>query len=272
MAMMETLKKLLQWVPGRVWLALAGLLVAAFWMQQHDARIRRQAQLQQLRNQTSAQVAALRQQAAQEVKQANVENARAIAQLEQRRQQAVEQSRKLAAQLSGLRRQAQIQAAEVATLPISEIVTRVAAQLGLNSGDVAGKEQAAAKTQGKLRITNDELQKTDATAGPADRNQRLCDLCGPKALTQRAQRSSVSSVLNLFNPQRAQRRPKKAITNDELQNPDATAGPADRDQRLCDLCGPEALTQRALRSSVSSVLNLFNPQRAQRRREETSYE
>jgi len=229
---MEALKKLFQWVPGRIWLALAGLLVAAFWMQQHDAGIRRQAQLQQLRSQTSAQAAALRQQAAQDVKQANVENARAIAQLEQSRQQAVEQNRELAAQLSALRRQAQIQAAEVATLPISEITTRVAAQLGFHAGDVAGKEKASsrkgAKAQSKLQVTNDELQKPDATAGPADLNQRLCALCGPQDLTERAQRSSVSSVLEPFNSQSAQRRRKEQVTNDELQKPDAeTARTAD---------------------------------------------
>jgi hypothetical protein len=133
---METLKKLIRRVPGKVWLAVGSLLVAAFWLQQHDARIRQQAEVQQLRNQTSAEVAVLRKQAAQDVKQANVENAKAIAKLEQRRQQVEQQNQQLAAQLTRLREQAQIQAGEVATLPISQIVNRVATQLGLKAGDV----------------------------------------------------------------------------------------------------------------------------------------
>jgi hypothetical protein len=137
MAIIEALKKLLRRVPGRVWLAVGGLLAAAFWMHQHDARIRQQAGLQQLRNQTSAEVAELRKQAAHNVEQANVENAKAIAKLEQRRQQVEQQNRQLAAQLARLRKQAQIQAGEVAALPISEIVTRVAAQLGLKAEDLA---------------------------------------------------------------------------------------------------------------------------------------
>ena len=153
-SLIELISGLMRRVPGRIWLALGCLLVAAFWLQQHDAGIRRQAQLQQLRSQTSAQVAALRKQAAQDVKQANVQNARAIAKLDQRRQQAEQQNRELAAQLSGLRKQAQIQAGEVATLPISEIVTRVAAQLGLHAGDFAGKEQAGGKRA--KQITNYE--------------------------------------------------------------------------------------------------------------------
>ncbi len=192
MAMMETLKKLLCRVPWKAWLAVGGLLAGAFWLQQHDARIRRQARLQQLQNQTSAQVSALRSQAAQAVRQANVENKKVLQELEQRRQQAEQQNLQLAAQLSALRRQAQIQAAEVATLPTSEIVTRVAAQLGLKAEDVAGKEQAAsrqgAKAQDKLRMTNDELQKggagsvagmTEMTPHPAAGASTLSPRRGP---------------------------------------------------------------------------------------------
>ncbi|HXH51025.1 MAG TPA: hypothetical protein VNM47_16930 [Terriglobia bacterium] len=210
-------------VPVVVWLAVGGLLVGAFWLQQHDARIRRQVGLQQLRSETSAEVAALRKQAAQAVEKANVENAKAIRELEQRRQQAEQQNRHLAAQLDRLRKQAQIQAGEVATLPISEIVTRVAAQLGLNSGDVV-PAPSSADAEGKLQVTNDELQKPGVKSAPhGTGSQSLCALCGPQALTQRARRPSVSSVLNIFNLQRAQRRLKETITNDELQHPAVAA-------------------------------------------------
>jgi predicted nucleic acid-binding Zn-ribbon protein len=138
----ESTIRLMRRVPGKAWLAVGCLLVAAFWLQQHDARIRQQAEVQQLRSQTSAEVAALRKQAAQDVKQANVENAKEIAKLEQRRQQAVKQNLQLAAQLARLREQAQIQAGEVATLPISQIVNRVTTQLGLKAGDVAPASKA----------------------------------------------------------------------------------------------------------------------------------
>jgi len=147
MAVIEALKTLMRRVPGRAWLAVGGLLAAALWMQQHDARIRQQVGLQQLRNETSAQVAALRRQAAEDVQQANSQNAQAVAKLEQRRQEAERQNGQLAAQLESLRKQAQIQAGEVATLPISEIVTRVAAQLGLKAEDVThGPAPDVAKT------------------------------------------------------------------------------------------------------------------------------
>jgi hypothetical protein len=162
-------------VPGRVWVAVGCLLVAALWVAEHDARIRRQARLQQLQQQTSAEVAALKMQAEQDVQQANVKNAKALHELEARRLQLAQQNQKLAAQLDALRKQAQIQAEQVATLPISEIVTRVAAQLGLQSQDVAAKEppvsRKAANAQSKLQITNDELPKAagkgaGATAPP----------------------------------------------------------------------------------------------------------
>ena len=134
-------------------------------MQQHDARIRQQVGLQQLRNETSAQVAALRRQAAEDVKQANAQNAQAVAKLEQRRQEAERQNGQLAAQLESLRKQAQIQAGEVATLPISEIVTRVAAQLGLKAEDLAAKaSRKGAEAQRKLGIMNYELPEAGTSA------------------------------------------------------------------------------------------------------------
>jgi hypothetical protein len=149
MAIIEALTRLMKRIPGWVWLAVGGLLVGAFWLQQHDARIRQQAQLQQVRQQTSAQVAALERKARQDVRQANEENAQAIQKLEARRQQMERQNRQLAAQLASLRKQAQVQADQVATLPITEIVTRVAAQLGLKAEDVAPSAEAVAALAGK---------------------------------------------------------------------------------------------------------------------------
>ena len=169
MAIMEALKTLMRRVPGRVWFAAGGCLLAALWVQQHDARIRQQAGLQQLRNETTTQVSALRRQAAEDMQQANVKNARALATLEQRRQEAERQKRELAAQLESLRKQAQIQAGEAATLPISEIVTRVAAQLGLRAEDLAAKDsRKGAKAQSKSQATNYELPEDRSSADIAN--------------------------------------------------------------------------------------------------------
>jgi hypothetical protein len=165
MAIIEALKNLRRRVPGVVWLAVGGLLVVAFWLKQHDARIRQQVGLQQMRSETSAEVAALRKRAAQDVEQANVENAKAIAGLEQRRQQAEQQNLQLAAQLDRLRKQAQIQAGEVATLPTSEIVTRVAAQLGLKAKDVA---TARIADMAKSTTSAPPKSKSAASASPGE--------------------------------------------------------------------------------------------------------
>ena len=115
----ELINRLMRRVPGKAWFAVGGLLVGAFWLQQHDARIRQQARLKQLRSQTTVQVGELRRQAAQAVRQANVENAKSIAKLEQRRQQVQQQNRKLAAQLDRLRKQAQLQADQAALYDLS---------------------------------------------------------------------------------------------------------------------------------------------------------
>jgi hypothetical protein len=213
-AFIESISRLMRRVPVRAWLAVGGLLVGAFWLRQHDDRIRQQARLQQLRSETSAQFAELRKQAEQDVRQANVENAQAIKQLEARRQQVEQQNLQLQAKLASLRQQAQVQADAVATLPISEIVTRVATQLGLTAEDVAPSVAQSA-----------DMAKGTTTAPAGNRNQLLRDLCGTKALTRRAQRYSVSSVLELFNPQSAQRRLKEQITNDELPAAGVTSAP-----------------------------------------------
>ena len=171
MAILDVLTRLSKRIPIWIWLAVGGLLVGAFWLRQHDDRIRQQARLQQLRSETSVQVAALRKQAEQDVRQANVENAQAIKELAARRQQAEQQNLQLQAQLASLRQQAQVQADAVATLPISEIVTRVATQLGLKAGDLAGNEIASsckdAKAQGKLQVTNYEFPEPGVRSVPA---------------------------------------------------------------------------------------------------------
>jgi hypothetical protein len=135
-AMIETMNQWIKRIPAKVWFAVGCLLVAAFWVVQHDSRIRQQARLQQVQQQTAAEVAALKKQAEQEVNRANVENAKAIEKIEARRLQMEQQNQKLAAQLDTLRTQARVQAEQVATLPIRDVVTRVAAQLGLKAEDV----------------------------------------------------------------------------------------------------------------------------------------
>ncbi len=249
MAIMETLKKLVGRVPIWVWLAVGGLLVGAFWLRQHDERIRQQARLQQLRSETSAQVAALRKQAAQDVRHANVENAQAIQKLEARRQQVEQQNLQLHAQLASLRQQAQVQADAVATLPISEIVTRVATQLGLTAEDFAPEEKAisrkGAKAQSKLQVANYELPKPASEAAQAADMAKSATSAPPKTKKTPHPVRSCGTSLSL------RRVPGRESVADIAKN--ATSAPPDaRDDSGVAL----ALTSSGARKVETSLVEL----------------
>jgi hypothetical protein len=130
-------------ISWRVWVGAGCLALAAFWLHDHDTRLRQNALLGRARLETAAQVATLKKQAAASEQAANVQNARAIANLEATRQQLARRDQELTAQLAALRNQEQSQAARVATLPTSQVVTRVAGQLGLEAPDFAGAGPAA---------------------------------------------------------------------------------------------------------------------------------
>ena len=114
---------------GWMWV-LAALMVAGFWLHEHDARAREQAALAEQKRQTSAQVASLERQAASELKAANQQNARAVARLEGQREKLEEREKQLRAQLKGLRANEQARLSEIAELPIGAVENQLERRLG----------------------------------------------------------------------------------------------------------------------------------------------
>ena len=147
-------------VPWRIVLGGAGVLFVAIWLLEHDARLRREVELGQLKQQTAAQVTELRTRADAALRAANEENARAIESLEARRRRLEREAEELRQRLVSLREEERARVGQVATLPASELEQRVAARLdpgnfatrdsglgtrdlGLGARDSGLKEQAS---------------------------------------------------------------------------------------------------------------------------------
>src|SRR5579872_6464634 len=113
-------------IPAGGWFVLMVLLGFGLWLHDHDAHLRQAAVLSQVRSQTAVDVAGLKKQVDAEMQQANVQNAHAVGQLEAQRDALERKNQNLAAQLDSLRHDEQLQAAQVAALPTSQVVTRVA--------------------------------------------------------------------------------------------------------------------------------------------------
>ncbi len=111
-------------------LGLCGLAFA-LWLFEHDARLRQAYELGQLKKQTATEVSALRAQAEAAIREANEQHAQAIRDLEARQRRLLEDAEKLRKRLAALQTEERAKVEQVATLPASELVTRVAARLGL---------------------------------------------------------------------------------------------------------------------------------------------
>ena len=120
---------LLACIPWRIVLGGAGVLFVAIWLLEHDARLRREVALGQLKQQTAAQVTELRARADAALRAANEENARAIESLEARRRRLEREAEELRQRLVSLREEERARVGQVATLPASELEQRVAARL-----------------------------------------------------------------------------------------------------------------------------------------------
>jgi len=154
--------RLLACVPWRIVLGGAGVLFVAVWLLEHDARLRREVELGQLKQQTGAQVTELRTRADAALRAANEENARAIESLEG-------EAEELRQRLVSLREEERARVGQVATLPASELEQRVAARLDpgnfatRDSGfgiRASGSEEHVAGAQGQVsakRVPDDQL-------------------------------------------------------------------------------------------------------------------
>jgi len=163
------------WERGRAhakWLLLGFLCVfVAIWLLEHDARLRREVALGQLKQQTAAQVTELRARADAALRAANEENARAIESLEARRRRLEREAEELRQRLVSLREEERARVGQVATLPASELEQRVAARLdpgnfgARDSGfgppasragiRASGSEEHVAGAQGQVSETRD---------------------------------------------------------------------------------------------------------------------
>jgi hypothetical protein len=128
-------------VPWKLVLGGTGLFILALAWREHEARLRRDLELQQLRQQTSAQVAALRTRADALLRAANENNARVIAELDSRRRQLEREGEELRQRLLRLQEEEGKQVAEVASLPAAGLAKRVAGRLGVR--DSGPKEQVS---------------------------------------------------------------------------------------------------------------------------------
>ena len=112
-------------LPWRLVLGAGCLLFLAIWLHEHDMRLRRDLELQQLKQQTSAQVADLRARAEAAMREANQKNAHVIADLEARRRQLAREGEALRQRLLLLHEEESQRVSDVAVLPASELAERL---------------------------------------------------------------------------------------------------------------------------------------------------
>jgi hypothetical protein len=131
-------------VPWRLVLAAAGLFILVWAWREHDARLRRDLELQQLQQRTSAQVAALRARADTLLSAANEKNARVIRDLDSRRRQLERKGEELRQRLLGLQEEEGRRLAEVDSLPAAVVAKRVADRLGSRDSGLATRDSGPA--------------------------------------------------------------------------------------------------------------------------------
>jgi len=142
---------LLTRLPWRLVLGASCLLFLAIWLHEHDARLRRDLELQQLKKQTSAQVADLRARAEAAIREANQKNARLIADLETRRRQLGREGEELRKRLLLLHEEERKRVSEVATLPASALAEHLAARLEGQVSGVGGRVSEERVPDDRLR-------------------------------------------------------------------------------------------------------------------------
>ena len=129
LASLSLVQGLLRSIPGLPAAALAGVVIMFFaWSCERQARRRDTVQAQQVKKQAAEEISRLQEQAADALGDAK-QSAQAVRELEAQRQQLARQAEGLSQSLESLRKQELARADEVATLPTSEVVSRVASRL-----------------------------------------------------------------------------------------------------------------------------------------------
>ena len=120
---------LLRMIPGLPTVALASVVIMLFaWCCEHQARRREMAEAKQVKKQAAEEISRLQEEAAGSLRDAK-QSAQAVRELEAQQQQLVREAEGLRQSLELLRQQELARTNEVATLPTSEVVGRVASRL-----------------------------------------------------------------------------------------------------------------------------------------------
>jgi uncharacterized protein YlxW (UPF0749 family) len=174
-------------VPWKLVLAGAGLFILVWAWREHDARLRRDLELQQLQQQTSAQVAALRARADTLLSAANEKNARVIRDLDSHRRQLERKGEELRQRLLGLQEEEGQRLAEVDSLPAAVVAKRVADRLGSR-----GEQGPGARDQGLGKRDSGSEEQASGVGGQVSGNELSDDQ------TRRA--SEVSAAPDTWHP------------------------------------------------------------------------
>ena len=130
----DTVKAGLLWARGR--LALIALILlgasAPLWLLEHDARVRREVELRQVRRQAAEQIAELRARAATALRDAEASAQRAQ-ELEARRRRLEREEADLRSAIADLKAQEHARLQEVAALPFPTLAARLRSQLAPDS-------------------------------------------------------------------------------------------------------------------------------------------
>ncbi len=143
---------------------LAGLLALGFWWFEHNAQVRRDAQLEQVQKQTEAQVSDLQKSAAQAIRSA-AQGSQRIAQLDTERQKLERDATDLRRRLAVLQGEEQAKVAQVAALSAPDVAKQVATRLGLGPEDlgISGAGPDAKLPPGAARLAGGAAASTAST-------------------------------------------------------------------------------------------------------------
>ena len=162
LASLSLVQGLLRSIPGLPSAALAGIVIMFFaWSCERQARRRDTVEAQQVKKQAAEEISRLQQQAAGALRGAK-QSAQAVRELEAQRQQLAREAEGLRQSLESLRKQELARADEVATLPTSEVVSRVASRL---QEPVSGNREQGTGQPHLDPLTRPALAEESATAG-----------------------------------------------------------------------------------------------------------
>jgi hypothetical protein len=169
---------------ARVWIKahlalLAGIALSAavpLWLLEHDARLRREFELGQLRQQAAAQIADLRARAVAAVRDAD-SSARRIQDLEARRQRLEREEADLRSEISQLQEKERARLQEAAALPFPALAQELRRELGPGS---FGNRESGLETR-ELPVVSSQLPEkaADGTRSPNDSKLQIQDSRSP---------------------------------------------------------------------------------------------